>query len=239
MSQTPQEALIATLARILGRSDPLPRLEEALTHRSFANEAKDGRPHYERLEFLGDAVLQLTVSELLFERFPQASDAQLTRMRAALVNAGALATFARRVNLGPAMNLGKGAEAAGEAESTGVLCDAAEAVLGAVYLGYGLECSRAYVAEMVRESLGDAERLDALDPKSAFQELAQARKLGTPTYRVVEESADRRRPGVRVEVVLGGAPVATGEGESRRAAERAAAAEALRVIHTTEDDSTP
>jgi ribonuclease-3 len=227
--EEPRARLEAHLAVLCGPG-PIPRLDEALTHPSLPNEDKTSGPHYERLEFLGDSVLGLAVSLLLFERFPTASEGQLTRMRAALVNAGALAAWARRMRIGEVLRLGRGAEAAGEAESTSVLCDVTEAILGAVYLARGMEAAQAYARDLVGASIDDVELLDARDPKSAFQELAQAHKLGTPSYRTVEESRDPRRPGAKVEVLLGERAVACGEGESKRAAERAAASEAIRVL---------
>jgi ribonuclease-3 len=227
--EDPRARLVAHLERVCGPG-PIPRLDEALTHPSLPNEDKGSGPHYERLEFLGDSVLGLAVAMLLFERFPQASEGQLTRMRAALVNAGALAAWARRMQLGEVLRLGKGAEAAGEASSTSVLCDVTEAILGAVYLAKGLPAAEAYVRDLVGTSIDDVDLLDARDPKSAFQELAQAHKLGTPSYRTLDESRDPKRPSTRVEVLLGERSLAQGEGESKRAAERAAASEALRIL---------
>jgi ribonuclease-3 len=151
-------------------------------------------------------------------------------MRAALVNAGALAAWARSMRLGEVLRLGKGAEAAGEASSTSVLCDVTEAILGAIYLERGFGAAQALVRDLVGASIDDVELLDARDPKSAFQELAQAHKLGTPSYRTVEESRDPKRSWSRVEVMLGERSLAQGEGESKRTAERAAASEALRIL---------
>ena len=111
-----------------------------------------------------------------------------------------------------------------------MLCDVTEAILGAIYLERGFDAAQAFVRDLVGASIDDVDLLDARDPKSAFQELAQAHKLGTPSYRVVEESRDTKRPSTRVEVLLGERVYAGGEGESKRAAERAAAADALRLL---------
>jgi ribonuclease-3 len=229
LEDDPRARLESHLARVCGPG-PVARLDEALTHPSLPNEDKAAGPHYERLEFLGDAVLGHAVARLLFERFPQASEGQLTRMRAALVNAAALAAWARRMRLGEVLRLGKGAEAAGEADATSVLCDVTEAILGAIYLERGFDAAQAFVRELVGASIDDVDLLDARDPKSAFQELAQAHKLGTPVYRGASEASDSKRPSTRVEVILGERVYAVGEGESKRAAERAAASEALRVL---------
>lgn len=231
---TTLEEFTAYLEAIVG-AGPIPRLDEALTHPSLPNEAKEAVPHYERLEFLGDSVLSLVVSDLLFARFPRATEGQLTRMRAALVNATALATWARQVNLGALLRLGKGAEAAGEADSTSVLCDGTEAILAAIYLARGFDGAQAFVLAIVGESIDDDELLDARDPKSAFQELAQARKLGTPLYRAVEDASNPRRSVFRVEVLLGERVMATGEGESKLLAARVAAADALRLLRAELD----
>ncbi len=229
MSESPRERLLAHLASIVG-PEPIARVDEALTHPSLPNEDKTAGAHYERLEFLGDSVLGLAVAELLFERFPYASEAQLTRMRAALVNADALAGWARRHEVSGAMRLGKGAETAGEGEATSALCDVAEAILGAIYLDRGMFAARSFVRDLVGTAVDDPQLLDARDPKSAFQELAQAQKLGTPSYRVVDEGKDPKRPFVRVEVVVGDRVIVVAEGESKRAAERAGAADAMRVL---------
>jgi ribonuclease-3 len=229
MSESSRESLLSHLATLVGPK-PIARIDEALTHPSLPNEDRTASAHYERLEFLGDSVLGLTVAELLFERFPHATEAQLTRMRAALVNADALAAWARRHEVSGAMRLGKGADAAGEGEATSALCDVAEAMLGAIYLDRGMEGARSFVRDVVGTALDDPQLLDARDAKSAFQELAQAHKLGTPSYRVFEEIKDPKRPLVRVEVVLGARVVAVAEGESKRAAERVGAAEALRLL---------
>jgi ribonuclease-3 len=229
MSDSPRDALLVHLASLVG-PEPIARVDEALTHPSLPNEDRSAGAHYERLEFLGDSVLGLTVAELLFERFPHASEAQLTRMRAALVNADALAAWARKHDVSHAMRLGKGAEAAGEGEATNALCDVTEALLGAIYLDRGMPGARSFVRDVVGGAIDDPQLLDARDPKSAFQELAQAHKLGTPAYRVVEEIKDPKRPLVRVEVVLGARVIVAASGESKRIAERAGAAEAMRVL---------
>jgi ribonuclease III len=238
MSDSSREALLAHLAVLVG-AEPIARIDEALTHPSLPNEDRSAGAHYERLEFLGDSVLGLAVAELLFERFPHASEAQLTRMRAALVNAEALAAWARKHDVSDAMRLGKGAEAAGEGEATSALCDVTEAILGAIYLDRGMAGARSYVRDLVGRAIDDPQLLDARDPKSAFQELAQAHKLGTPSYRILEEIKDPKRPLVRVEVVLGARVVVVAEGESKRAAERVGAVEAMAVLRAELEAGAP
>ncbi len=201
------------------------RFEEALTHSSFANEM--GVPNNQRLEFLGDAVLGLCVSEMLGEEHEDADEGMLTRMRSALVNADALAGWARRVDLGPCIALGRGATLGSEREQTNVLADTAEALVAAVYEARGLAGARALVRDIVGELLERAPSLGVRDPKSALQESVQARGLPPPTYRVVELRGAPHEQVFVIEVLVGEAPAARGEGRSKRLAERAAASAAL------------
>jgi ribonuclease-3 len=204
---------------------PIHRFDEALTHSSFANEMDV--PNNQRLEFLGDAVLGLCVSERLVEAHTDADEGMLTRMRSALVNADALAAWARRVVLGPCIALGRGATLGSEREQTNVLADTAEALVAAVYEARGLEGARALVHDIVGELLEKASSLGVRDPKSALQEGVQGRGLPPPTYRVVEVRGSPHDQVFVVEVLISDAAVARGEGRSKRLAERAAATAAL------------
>ncbi len=201
------------------------RFEEALTHASFANEV--GVLNNQRLEFLGDAVLGLCVSEMLAEAHPDADEGMLTRMRSALVNAEALAGWARRVDLGACIALGRGATLGSEREQTNVLADTAEALVAAVYEARGLAAARALVRDIVGELLEKAPSLGGRDPKSALQERVQARGLPPPTYRVVEVRGAPHEQVFVVDVMVGEDAVGRGEGRSKRMAERAAATAAL------------
>ncbi len=221
---TARAALLAHIEGVIGPG-AVPRLEEALTHRSFANEA--GVPDNQRLEFLGDSVLGLCVSELLAAAHPDADEGKLTRMRSALVNGEALAAWARRVGVGASVAFGRGAKLGSEREQTNVLADAAEAIIAAVYEARGIEGARALVRDVVGNLLDRADELSAADPKSALQERVQARGLPAPTYRVVDVRGPAHEQIFVVEVLVGDAPVARGEGRSKRLAERAAAASAL------------
>jgi ribonuclease-3 len=203
----------------------IPRFEEALTHPSFANEstASDNQ----RLEFLGDAVLGLCVSELLGQRHPDADEGALTRMRSALVNAEALARWARTEGIGDALALGKGARSGSEREQTNVLADAVEALVASVYEAYGLEGARKLVEHVVRDPLLEASQLGSRDPKSLLQEQVQARGLAAPTYRVKGMRGPQHDPTFEIEVMIGDEVLGIGEGRSKRVAERAAALAAL------------
>lgn len=225
-----REKLRARVEAIVGPG-PIARFEEALTHPSFANEAPG--PNNQRLEFLGDAVLGLCVSELLALEHPDANEGQLTRMRSSLVNGESLAAWGRAVDIGPALYFGRGARLGPEREQLNVLADAVEALIAAVYVARGLDGARALVKEIVGERLFAVDALDSLDPKSELQEIVQARGKSAPAYRVVATRGSRHEPTFEVECVVGEDVAGRGEGRSKRLAERAAAAAALR--HFGED----
>ncbi len=216
--------LRARVVAIVGTDAPIPRFEEALTHPSFSNEAHV--PHNQRLEFVGDAVLGLCTSELLATRFPEADEGTLTRMRSALVNASALARFAKKIDLGPALALGRGARISGEREGLNVLADAVEALVAAVYDALGIEAAKKLSQAIVEDPLAELDRAP-LDPKSALQERVQARGESAPTYRVVKTEGPAHDPRFVVEVLVGERVLASGEGASKKSAERAAATAAL------------
>ena len=222
--------LLAARARLNARSDrrgqDIPRFEE-LTHPSYANESSE--PDNQRLEFLGDAVLGLCVSELLSREKPEADEGVLTRMRSALVNAEALALWARAERIGEAIALGKGARAGSEREQTNVLADAVEALVACVYEARGLGGARRLVEHVVREPMQEAGQLGIRDPKSLLQEEVQARGLPAPTYRVRGMSGPQHDPTFEVEVIVGDAVAGVGEGRSKRVAERVAALAALKA----------
>ncbi len=207
---------------------PIPRFDEALTHPSFANEVNVA--NNQRLEFLGDAVLGLCVRpRCSLPRTRLQTKASWTRMRsAALVNRKtASAAWARRVDLGGCISLGRGAQLGTEREQTSVLADATEALIAAIYDARGLGGARALVQDIVGELLEDADALETRDPKSALQELVQSRGMPAPTYRVIDVRGAPHEQTFDVEVVFADAKTARGEGRSKRLAERAAAAAAL------------
>jgi ribonuclease-3 len=222
---TPDRArLRARIAEIVGPGEVL-RFDEALTHPSFANEANVA--DNQRLEFLGDAVLGLCVSELLAQANPDADEGVLTRMRSALVNAEALARWGRKEQLGTCLSLGRGAQAGLEREQTNVLADAVEALVAAVFASHGLDGARALVRLVVAEPMAEAERLGMRDPKSALQERVQAAGGAAPSYRVASSRGPQHEQIFEVEVLVGGEVRGRGEGRSKRLAERAAANAAL------------
>jgi ribonuclease-3 len=223
--QLQQQALIARL----GLSGELEHLEEALTHRSFANEQrKETHRDNQRLEFLGDSVLGLCVTEALMSRYPNANEGELSRMRSVLVNADALCSWARSVDLGAALRMGRGALATGEQERLNVLADAAEAVMGAVYLDRGLEEARRLVHSLIDDPLSRlAESTVVHDPKSTLQERVQAAGGNSPRYRTVRVDGPAHDREFFVVVEIGDEVLAEGRGKSKKFAEVDAARAAL------------
>ncbi len=215
------------LAELIGDLD-LPHLTEALTHPSYANEQKRGaRADYQRLEFLGDAVIQLCVSEALMGSYPEAREGELSLQRSLIVSTEALASFARGLCLGDSLLLGRGADAAGERLQPSVLADALEAVVGAVYLDVGVDAARAIVAELMESTRGKA---PTRDPKSELQERVQALGGASPRYRVIgSEGPDHGRE-FEVEVEALGRVLGRGRGRSKKAAEQEAARVGLSAL---------
>jgi ribonuclease-3 len=214
------------VAKHFGLSDEAGHLEMAVTHPSFANEQKDA-PDNQRLEFLGDAVLGFCASELLFERYPDADEGTLTRLRARLVNADSLASWARDHDVADALRLGKGAEQSGLRDSTNVLADAVEALVAAAYLDAGLDAARAACTHIMADRLATLDSERELDAKSELQERVQAFGGDTPRYDVVDSGGPQHERWFEVSVRVGEVELGRGRGRSKRTAEFAAAEAAL------------
>lgn len=212
----------ASLEAALGtRIDP-DLLSLALTHRSFAYE-NGGLPTNERLEFLGDSVLGIVVTETLYRDFPEWSEGQLAKLRAAVVNAQALAEVARGLELGRHLRLGRGEETTGGRDKVSILADTFEALLGAVYLDNGLERAREVVLRLIGPVIARGAELGAgLDWKTSLQEIAAASGRGVPEYRVRHEGPDHARE-FSAQVVLDDEVIGEGVGRSKKAAEQQAA----------------
>ena len=211
---------LAEIERRLGHTFAHPALaRQALTHRSF------GTPHNERLEFLGDSLLNCAVATLLYERFPQLTEGDLSRLRAALVNQAALSEVALELGLGERLRLGEGELKSGGFRRPSILADALEALLGAVFLDGGFAAVQAAVGSMLAGRLERAEGLPVeKDPKTALQEHLQARRLALPRYAVQKTEGEAHDQTFTVECRVDDLGVAaSGQGASRRAAEQAAA----------------
>ncbi len=205
-------------------------LTEALTHRSYLNEMPSSRlPHNERLEYLGDAVLELLVSEELFAKFPGYPEGKLTVLRAALVNYQVLARVAEGVGLEPFILMSRGERKdAGKAREV-ILANAIEAVIGAMYLDEGLAKTGAFVKKFVMANLEEVMKTKSYrDAKSELQELIQEKLRLTPAYRMLGEEGPAHRRLFRMGVYFGDKLVAEGEGPSKQEAELAAAKNALK-----------
>jgi ribonuclease-3 len=215
------------LAKSLGHDFSQPALlRQALTHRSHSS------PHNERLEFLGDSVLNCVVATLLFERFPDLREGELSRQRASLVRQDALAGIARDLALGDCLRLGEGELKSGGFGRPSILADGLEAVVGAVYLDGGFAAARAVIERLFAPLLA---RIDptasAKDPKTELQELLQARKLPLPQYALLATRGEAHAQEFEVECIVDALGIrAAGLGSSRRNAEQAAARAAVSQV---------
>lgn len=227
MSDVP-ESIVEDLLADLGATLPPEGMQLAVTHRSFAYE-HGGLPTNERLEFLGDAVLGLVVTESLYRRYPDVAEGQLAKMRAAIVNARALADVARSLGLGALLRLGRGEEITGGRDKSSILADTLEAVIGAVYLEHGIRAAEAVVHHLFDPLVDHASTLGAgLDWKTSLQELTAALDLGAPEYSVEEWGPDHAKL-FRARVALASDVWGEGEGRSKKEAEQQAAEAAYRA----------
>jgi ribonuclease-3 len=201
-------------------------LEIALTHISALKGARNRAGSYQRLEFLGDHVLGLIISDMLYRAFPKADEGELSRRLADLVRKETCAEIARNIDLGAAIRIGASEHNAGARTRLAILADVCEALIGAVYLDGGYKAAEELVDRLWQERLR-ATAQPARDPKTVLQEWAQARGLPTPAYREVARSGPDHNPEFRVSVQLPALAPAEGQGRSKRAAEQAAAAAML------------
>ncbi|SRR5579871_3198438 len=223
---------MAELESILGHTFRDPRiLLQALMHSSRIPERLPEEPaeSNEKLEFLGDAVLELLVSEELVRKFPDWSEGQLSKSRARLVNANAISQAAQRLSLGKYLRLGRGEEKTGGRSKTALLADAYEALIAAVYLDGGLDAARGFVSSTLVEGTiaGEAERVGHSDYKSALQEFLQSRGMSPGMYHVVAETGPDHQKIFRVELRIAGQTPVMGTGRTKKEAEQSAAVAAL------------
>jgi ribonuclease-3 len=207
-------------------------LIEALTHKSYVNERREpGRKDNERLEFLGDAVLSLIVSDYLARRYPELSEGALSKLKAKLVSETSLANSARRLDLGGHLKLGRGEELSNGRDKASLLADAFEAIIAAVYLDGGLEASRNFTLEALTDELRQVDVLQEQpggdDYKTRFQEWCQKRYELLPRYVIVRETGPDHQKVFEVEVYVNDRVFGTGRGYSKKEAEQEAAQRAL------------
>jgi ribonuclease-3 len=223
--QRPVDEFADLLHEVVGERVDEPLLLRALTHRSYAYE-NGGLPHNERLEFLGDSVLGLVVTDTLYTAHPDLPEGQLAKLRAAVVNMRALADVARTLGLGDHLLLGRGEESTGGRDKASILADTMEAVIGTVYLSCGLSAAATLVHHLLDPLMASSARLGAgLDWKTSLQELAAAQVLGVPEYRVLESGPDHEKV-FTAQAVLSEAVCGQGTGRSKKEAEQKAAEEA-------------
>ena len=206
-------------------------LSRALTHRSYLNENPEAIEDNERLEFLGDAVLDFLVGAWLYNRFPEMAEGALTRLRSALVRTEQLADFALRIDLGSVMRLGRGEADSGGRQRLALLCATFEALIGALYLDQGVEAVIDFVEpllETVANQIVGSGNIQ--DPKSQLQEWTQARGLGAPTYQTAAAHGPDHAKIFEVEVFVSGNKYGHGTGNSKQSAAKAAAQEAMQSL---------
>lgn len=228
-----QQRLDALEAAIGYTFDDRGLLERAMTHPSFANEREEADRNNQRLEFLGDAVLELVVASLLFADEELSDEGALTRRLSALVCERALSAKARALRLGEHILLGRGEEAQGGRTRKSILCDAYEALMAAVYLDGGFEAAQRVIAAQMADELSEqvVERSGVINHKGALQRLVQQRYHTQPTYRIVEETGPDHDKRYVAEVCVGELALARGEGGSKKQAEQQAAEIAARALH--------
>jgi ribonuclease-3 len=226
------EAAAAELADRLGlRFSDLALLRQALVHSSYTNEQPSPTQSNDRLEFLGDAVVALVISEELFARHPDADEGELTTRRAAIVSATGLARIARRLDLGDHVMLGQGAALSGERARNSILAGAFEALTGAVYVEHGIEATREWLLKVCAPELeAELPVVTLKAPKSRLQELAYAQTGRPPHYRLISAEGPHHARLYEVEVSIGGRALGHGSGRNRREAETGAANEALTAL---------
>lgn len=205
--------------------------QTALTHKSWINETHEAkRGDNERLEFLGDAVLALVVSDLLMKQFPGHPEGELSKTRAAIVNEAGLARVAEVLALGQWIFLGRGEEQAGGRQKKSILSDALEALIGAIYMDGGFEAAYQVAGRLFNPQLADAEVAAGRDFKSRLQELSQARLQLAPTYTVISQQGPDHDKTFEVAIYLGPTEYGRARGKSKKEAQQAAAAQALAIL---------
>lgn len=227
--QLAREEQLRALANRLGfQINDYHLFDRALTHASLSGESEECLPDYESLEFLGDAVLGLAAAHHLFETQPDLTPGEYTRMRAALINRRSVAKVGRRLDIAPAIRLGKGEEQAGGRQRTALLADCMEALIGAVYLDTGWHEAHAFVVRSFHDEF-ESTRASGLvwDFKSRLQHFCQANRLDLPRFDVVRATGPDHCKHFEIEVFVGGQSAGRGEGSTKKDAEQRAARDAL------------
>lgn len=204
----------------------------ALTHRSWVNEHKNIRKSNERLEFLGDAVLEFIVSREIYKAFPEEEEGYLTALRANLVNTVSLAEIAKKLELGEVIYLSKGEEETGGRTNSSLLADTVEAIIGALFIDQGISKAEEFIHDNLLKDLDERSKLPLKDSKSLLQEYVQSKSLPTPKYRVISETGPDHNKNFVIEAVISEKAWGRGEGKSKAAAQQEAAKVALDMIQS-------
>ena len=204
-------------------------IKQALTHSSYANEYRNGKCHHnERIEFLGDAVLELAVSEYLFQNYPKENEGQMTKIRSSLVCEFTLSQCARDISLGQYLYLSKGEEMTGGRERNSILCDAFESIIGAIYLDSGFDKAREFIYKYLLQDVEDKTLF--YDAKTILQEMVQGNNWGTLSYILLEEKGPDHNKEFIVQAQVGDRVLGNGVGRTKKAAEQQAAYEAIKRL---------
>ena len=206
-------------------------LIRALTHRSYVNESRNVFEDNERLEFLGDSILNFLVAEWLYQSFPEKKEGFLTKVRSAWVHTHQLSEFARQIGIGPVLFLGKGEEQAGGRDRDAILCDAFEALVAAMYMSTDIQTVRGFVHPLLeQESDNILQNHTEEDVKSRLQEWAQAKGFASPTYVLVDETGPDHAKIFEVSAYINGKEIARGSGTNKQMAEKVAAYQSMKVL---------
>ncbi len=201
--------------------------DQALTHRSWVNEHKGVRNSNERMEFLGDAILEYVVSKSIYDQYPEKEEGYLTALRANLVNTISLAEIATKLEIGPYLFLSKGEEDGGGRTNPSLLADTIEAIIGSIFIDKGIIEAEKFIQENILVSASEKASKPLKDYKSRLQEEVQAKGYGAPKYQVVEESGPDHNKKFVIEVLVNGKSWGRGEGKNKSAAEQEAACQVL------------
>ena len=210
-------------------------LAQSLTHKSWVNEHPGERASNERLEFLGDAILEFVISKTLYSAFPDKEEGYLTALRANLVNTENLANLAKKLEVGRYIYLSKGEEEGGGRDNPSLLADTVEAIIGAIFLDQGLELVEKFIRLNLVSEIPEKVSRPLKDPKSRLQEFVQSEGLSTPRYEVTGETGPDHKKNFVVEVSVGRKPLGAGEGKSKSEAEQKAAENALELVKSPQN----
>jgi len=206
-------------------------LTRALTHRSYMNENKDVLEDNERLEFLGDAILNFIVAEWLYNHYPEKQEGFLTKVRAALVHTQQLSAFARKIELGPAILVGRGEASTGGRDRDAILCDAFEALIAAMYLDTDIQTVKNFIVPLLETESSEILKSHAEeDVKSRLQEWAQAQGYASPIYVLMSESGPDHAKQFEVVALVNNRKIASGKGSSKQTAEKDAAVNSMKTL---------